>query len=260
MSNTRSTLLLLTLSAGLFAGACATEDSAIGSDFRAMENPEQWDILGPTTVNSSETCDEYWSKTCEGLSATECILVQDRLTCSPSEEGLLIEDSFWFDPTSPTWGAVDAHGKFSQNQANDPYTACEGLEDYEGCLRLAEVADVVSGLAPEIMQHSPDGGAGSLVQTEHGFKISPEVDPKANDLLLGVGHAFDWGVPSLSAFDYNGTCCVIEDDIIIWFRPNGTISLSTGATVISQNQALAVEGDCKTTTFIEEDKGKIKFE
>lgn len=255
MRNTRKTLTILTLAAGILAGACASEDAATTPDFRADENTEQWDILGPKTVSDFDSCDDFWSATCKQLTEAECALTKDRLHCSPDEDGLLIEDSYWFDLTSPVWKVVDVHGNVGTPEAEDPQTACEGIEDYEGCLQLAAAADMLTEHGPEIMQQSPNGGVGRILNNT----ITPEINVgESNDLMLGLTGQMDWNVPLLLG-DYN--CCVTEDDIIIWFRPNGSVMLSNGTMAIFQAQPAVVLGECTTpvTTVIEEDKGKVKF-
>lgn len=242
-TNTLVLTALLTLTAGAALGACDTED-APDTALRSVTVTDSWDIHGPTQLPDVNSCDDYWNDRCANLTPAQCQIAQNRYKCANTDQGVVVEDGYWIDATATTWRAVDKEGAVGTDGAEDPFNACEGLEDHEACAQLAALAEQLVAALPELMQSSPNGGVGRLVTGKQGAAISSEFPLEgSDDLLLGLADVLGWSVPALTEAPLAGDY-VFEDDVILAIRPNGTLSLSTAAIAIVQDQALESAGDC----------------
>lgn len=245
MIKTRYTLTVITALAGIAIGACDHEPSAEETALRSLTISDQWDLFEPTELPDIDTCEKYWSERCEELTPAQCQLAKNRYKCSEAEHGVIIEDGYWLDATDVTWLAVDKTGAIGIEGMEDPFTACEGLEDYDRCKQLATVAAQLSAHVPVLMQSSPNGGIGRITLDEKGAAISTDFDLKVSeDMMLVCMSAFDWSVPTLAEAHLGDEFHIIEDEIMLMVRPNGTISVSTDSLTLVQDQAVEEIGAC----------------
>ncbi len=242
---------LLALSAGLSLGACDTVDDAGDRDIalRSVTISDSWDIHGPTQLPDVNSCDDYWNDRCAGLSPAQCQIAKNRYKCSETDQGLIIEDGYWIDAAMTQWQAVDGEGELGSEGAEDPATACEGLESYETCAQLAALAEQLHAMVPELTQGAPNGGIGRIVAGKGGATISADFALEgSDDLTLGLADELGWSAPALEwsePLPLQGY--VFEDNVILMIRPNGTLSLSTPDIAIVQDLPLEVFGDCGTS-------------
>ncbi len=239
---------LLTIVAGVGLGACDTTDDMGVDDIalRSVTITDGWDIYGPTQLPDVNSCDDYWNDRCAGLTPAQCQIAKNRYKCSDSEHGVMIEDGYWTDASAIRWRAVDMEGSVGTDGAEDPFTACEGLADYETCAQLAALAEQLNESLPELTQGSPNGGIGSVFAVKGGVAISPEFALEgSDDLTLGLADALSWSAPALEQQSLEGGY-VFEDNVILMVRPNGTLSVSTPKVALVQDLPLEVFGDCGT--------------
>ena len=232
MIKTPATLsTLLTLCLALLGGCDGDAPEGADVDVRAVTITDGWDIYGPVSLPDVNSCEDYWNDRCAGLSAAQCKVAHNRYTCVESDLGVEIRDSFWADAAAVVWEGVDVDGG-SAGGAADPHGACAGLGgDPEACEQLAELAAFVVENLDVLADSAPEGGLGRLRAGEGGVTIDGALDLEGGDLVLGTADALAWGAPLLGKAALGGGY-VFEDDVILAIRPNGTISLSTGALAI----------------------------
>ncbi|MFV8753943.1 hypothetical protein ACNOYE_25640 [Nannocystaceae bacterium ST9] len=217
--------------------ACNLEaDDGTDESLRSIVVTDSWGLHEPAHFPDVNSCDDYWNDRCVNLTPLQCTVAQDRYSCESTSQGVIITDSFAKVAKALDWTKVGV-GDEGGNQGEDPLALCETKNDVEQaeCLQLAGVAATVAASSPALMAEFPEGGFASLTIRDDILMVEPLIVNKT-DLVYSAAGALDWEVPmiagELAIAEAGGI--VIEDDIMLSVRPNGSISVSTSDAAFMQ--------------------------
>ncbi|MCA9698314.1 MAG: hypothetical protein KC431_12370 [Myxococcales bacterium] len=247
-------LAALTLSA-VTATACALDEGDDAQELRAVKITDKWGVLDPTHFPEVNSCEDYWIQRCANLSADQCTLAQSRYSCSQSNSGVVITDTFGDVAESVAWEGYARGDDSAVMSGGGAAEACETMSlDPERCQALAALAEVLGEASHEIMDKAPAGGFASVIVIEDNLMVIPDL-PSGEDLVWEAADALDWEMPMLTAeFAFANPGLVIEDNVMLLVRPNGTISVSSSDAVFLQDNHWedCVECDDTIDMYIEE--------
>jgi hypothetical protein len=223
----RNTLLTLTLLASELTACTAEPDPTVAS-FRALVVAQTWAVDAPIVLIDG-SCEEHWVDRCAELSPEQCLVARNRYSCTETAEGVRVTDSFAELADEVEWQGLSL-GDVELSGGGSAFEACAGLEgvDYEQCSQLAQAAESVAAELPALLSKFPNGGFASLTIRDDIFVVSPLATE--GDLVHSTADKLGWRVPLIAGeFELSpgsASGIVIEDNVMVTVRPNGTLAVS----------------------------------
>ena len=218
--------------------ACSLDDSDT-DELRSVEVRDRWGVYPPTKFPEVNSCEDYWIQRCANLSADQCTLAQARYTCTSAKAGgVVITDTFGELPESLGWEgySLGDEQRTSVDGGSAPL-ACETMGmDPERCHALATLADTIAANNNEVFGTYSYGGFARVFVTEDEIMLVGEY-PDPEDIVWSAADALDWMMPLAPGEVVlpNPAGIVIEDNVMLLARPNGSLSVSTNEAVFLQS-------------------------
>ncbi|KIG16936.1 hypothetical protein DB30_03920 [Enhygromyxa salina] len=223
------TVTLLSISTLAGCGLDELDDSSPAS-FRSVVVSDSWDIHEDVAFPEVNSCYDYWNDRCAELTSSQCTVAKNRYSCTESDEGLVISDTYGALVNAVHWAAYSVGDEAPVTTKGSPSILCEQLHgvEYASCLGVALTAELAAQQAPELIEAFPNGGFATVAVQGELLVIEPLAEAD-HDIVYTTAAALDWRAPIIEGEFTLGEApeVTLEPNTVITIRPNGTIGVSS---------------------------------
>ncbi|PRQ04987.1 hypothetical protein [Enhygromyxa salina] len=231
------TVSLLCISTLAGCGLDELDDTTTSQGFRSVVVSDSWDIHEDVAFPEVNSCFDYWNDRCVDLTPSQCTVAKNRYTCTESDEGLKISDTYGARVEALEWVGYSVGDEQPVTTTKSPSELCEQLHGVkmQRCLGLGFAASLAAERAPDLIEAFPNGGFATLAVREDKLVLEPLVDAE-DDTVYATAEALGWRAPLIDGEFTLGEApeVTLVPNTVITIRPNGTVGVSTDRVTLLQ--------------------------